>query len=237
MAKNTFAEELKARRKKNGHTMEQVATIVGIPDRRIYGKIEGNRYLLPNGKPKDIPSDWSSKLRKYQEGKIGTTKEATSKAVVTVAETSKKKSTKTPKLSAEVQVKLWTLKKKRAKLHELIQNNPVTSSMVLERIWSWNPKRNKSHGLNTMGYMAADIHKGVVTIGVSICHESDTFKTKIGRAMAIERISKPISMVIKEDGGWNPANFFELQYLRFVQRVVKYYKEFEVVLPNITFIE
>ena len=35
MAKNTFAEELKARRKKNGHTMEQVATIVGIPDRRI----------------------------------------------------------------------------------------------------------------------------------------------------------------------------------------------------------
>lgn len=192
MAKNTFAEELKARRKKNGHTMEQVAAIVGIPDRRIYGKIEGNRYLLPNGKPKDIPSDWSSKLRKYQE---------------------------------------------RDKLHELIQNNPVTSSMVLERIWSWNPKRNKSHGLNTMGYMAADIHKGVVTIGVSICHESDTFKTKIGRAMAIERISKPISMVIKEDGGWNPANFFELQYLRFVQRVVKYYKEFEVVLPNITFIE
>ena len=88
-----------------------------------------------------------------------------------------------------------------------------------------------------MGYMAADIHKGVVTIGVSICHESDTFKTKTGRAIAIERISKPISMVIKEDGGWNPDNFFELQYLRFVQRVVKYYKEFKVVLPNITFIE
>lgn len=229
MAKNTFAEELKARRKQNKHTMEQVAAIVGIPDRRIYGQIERGCYLQPNGKPKDMPSAWMKALRDYKDNTI--TKEPTK------ASGKCKPIKKVRKPSTAVQAKLWEIQKKKNKLQELIQSNPVTKSMLLERIWSWNPKRNKNMGINIMGYMAADINNGAVSIGVSICHASDTFKTKIGRALAINRISQPIDMIIKEDGSWNPDNFFELQYLRFVERVVKYFSGYEIILPNITFVE
>jgi len=105
--------------------------------------------------------------------------------------------------------------------------------MIKQRIKKWVTNNNQRV---LVGYLIADTlldNPDFVSIGISICHPTDKFDREVGELLAYQRINKYDTNIVIKD----KYRYYEIQFDHFLSRCRRYFKDKNVIVPKIFFIQ
>jgi hypothetical protein len=222
----TIGEYIKSSRKDfYKQTLEQASKHINVKglNRKVLSKIEKNELKVTK-------REWLLALDNYNlyaiRMKDKPVKNEFEKAINT-------------KTMALVNIKQKVLNQKKREFDKFLDIYCMNDDVLLiQRLWIYKYDFNGSYTREPVGVMVAMRESyGAINIGVSFCKEGDLFKHKVGRSYAIyNALNQPNKVTIK-DKIYVVHKSLEVQFLRFVKKVVlRLGKENVISIPNIRFI-